>query len=164
MRANPDMRPSSSPTGTDYERGAERLRATIVAACERGAAFPARVEAALRATLALLAAEPELARLLAVQPHGAGADAHHCYREGLKRYGALLRRAAASDPQASVQPDFLEPAVIAGIVWQIARSLLADGPEALEGLLPALLEFVLVYYLDPAQATRIARSARPLSP
>jgi hypothetical protein len=149
----------AAPGGADYERGAERLLEAIGVAGEPGAGFAEQVEVALRATLALFAADPELARLLAVWPYGAGEEAVRCYQQGLERYGSLLRRTAASDPEASIQPNLVESALIGGIAWQITRRLLDDGAESLEDLLPDLLEFVLVYYYGPGEGRRLARTA-----
>jgi hypothetical protein len=158
---SPDTRAASA----DYERGAERLLRFIEAGHDPEGGFPKQVEAALRATLALFAADPALARLLAVRPYGAGDEAICRYQRGLKRYGALLRRAAASDPRASIQPDFVEPALVGGIAWQITRHLFAEGAESLEDLLPDLLEFVLAYYYEPVDAVRLTQAtltrARP---
>jgi hypothetical protein len=156
--------PYAASPGADYDRGAERLLEAIAATCEPGAGFPEQVERALRATLTLFVADPELARLLAIRPYGAGDEAIGPYQRGLKRYGSLLRRAAASDPEASMQPDFVEPALIGGIAWQITRRLLGAGPEALEDLLPDLLEFVLVYYYDPEEGVRLTRVALATEP
>jgi len=146
-------------TAATYERGVGRLLETVAAACERQVGFPAQVEAGLRATLALFAADPELARLLAVRPYGAGEGAIRCHEQGLKRCGALLRRAAASDPDAFVQPAFLEPALIGGICWQVTRRLFDGGPERLEDLLPSLLEFLLRCYYDPEEASLLTQRA-----
>ena len=104
------------------EVGYERLFITIVSACEAGASFAEKVAVALRATLALFAAAPELASLLAVRPCGAGEEAIRRYQREQKRYGALLRHAAKSDPAAFEHPDFFEPALIGGIAWQITLS------------------------------------------
>jgi hypothetical protein len=157
MRKAGKHRSSVSAEGK-YERGAQYLLDAITTACEgEGEAdFPARVEAALRATLVLFAAEPELARLLVIRPYESSEEDIRCYQQGLKRFGALLRSSAACDPRASVQPDFLEPALIGGIVWQITRRLLGCEAGSLEELLPSMLEFVLVFYFDPKEAGRFA--------
>jgi hypothetical protein len=151
MEVGPDRRPPAPAVAEDYERGAERLLAAIAVALEPGASFPQQVESALRATLALFAAEPELGRLLTVQPFAGDEVALDCYQRWQQRCAALLRAAAARSPSAYVHPPFLEPALIDGISWQISRRLLAEGPEHLEDLLPSLLEFVLLCYFGPEQ-------------
>lgn len=141
-----------------YERGAERLLAAIAGALEPGASFPQQVETALRSTLALFAADPELGRLLTVQPFEGDEQAIGCYQRWQRRYGDLLRAGAARSPRAYVHPPFVEPALIAGICWRISRYILAEGAEYLEDLLPSLQEFVLVSYFGAEQAGRLTRA------
>jgi hypothetical protein len=135
-----------------YERGAERLLETVTAACEPGAGFAEQVEAALRAVLALFAAEPELGRLLTVRPFDGGDEATACYLRWQRRCGELLRAAAARDPGAYVHPPFVEPALISGICWRISQTLQAGEGEHLEDLLADLLQFVFVSYFGAEQA------------
>ena len=132
-----------------YDRGAERLLRTIALACDPRAGFAEQVEAALGVTLALFAAEPDLARLLALPPFGGDEEVMRCRHRWLRRYGAMLRRAAAGQPKAAAHPPLLEPTLIGGIYFQISRYLLDDRAEQLQDLLPDLREFLLVYYLGP---------------
>jgi hypothetical protein len=141
-----------------YERAAERLLETVTAACEPGAAFSEQVEAALSATLALFAAEPELGRLLTARPFDGGDEAIGCYLLWQRRWGELLHAAAARDPGTYVHPPFFAPTLVAGICWQISRSLRAEGAEQLEDLLPDLLQFVFVSYFGAEQAGQLARA------
>ncbi|HWW66615.1 MAG TPA: hypothetical protein VNY83_01395 [Solirubrobacterales bacterium] len=155
MELSPDRRPPAPSIAEDYERGAERLLAAIALAVEPGASFPEQVETALRTILALFAAEPELGRLLTVQPFAGDEAALDCYQRWQQRSAALLRAAAARSPSAHVHPPFLEPALIDGISWQISRRLLAGGADHLEDLLPSLMEFVLLCYFGPEQAGQL---------
>ena len=138
----------------DYERAAQRLRDTIAAACDPRDAFADRVQAGLRVALALLAADPALARLLTVEPFLGDGDPLPRYRHWQKRYGALLRRAAAESPEALTNPPFVEPALIGGIRSQIADLVLAGEDDRLEDLLPGFTEFLLAYY-RPAPASQL---------
>jgi hypothetical protein len=141
-----------------YERGAGRLLETVTVACRPGAGFAAQVEAALRAGLALFAAEPELGRLLTVRPFDGGEEVVGCCLRWQRRCGELLRAAAARDPGAYVHPPFVAPALVAGICWRISQSLQVEGAEQLEDLLPDLLQFVFVSYFGAEQAVRLARA------
>lgn len=146
-----------------YERHAERLLDAVRrAACEGRLGFAAQVEAALRATLELFAAEPQLARdLLIVPPNGgAGEETARCQRRWFGRYGNLLRGAAA-DSVRGRRPDILEPTLIGGVVSMISREVAAGESERLLEMLPALLEFLLVFYLAPEEAGSRAAAARP---
>ncbi len=144
-----------------YDRGAERLLGAIALACDPRAGFAEQVEAALGVTLTLFVAEPDLARLLALPPFGGDEQVMRCRQRWLRRYGALLRRAAAGQPKAAAHPPLLEPTLIGGIYFQIARYLLEGRDEQLPDLLPDLREFLLVYYLGPQGTGRRARAAQP---
>ena len=140
-----------------YERGAERLLEAVTAACEPGAGFAEQVEATLRATLALFAADPELGGLLTVRPFDGDDEAIGCYLRCQQRLGELLAAAAARDPTAYLHPPFVAPALVAGACWRISQPLQAGEVEHLEeDLLPDLLQFVFVSYFGAEQAGRLA--------
>jgi hypothetical protein len=150
---------SAPATATEsYERGAERLLRTVTAACAPGAAFPEQVETALRATLALFAAEPDLGRLLTMRPFDGGDEVIARYLHWQRRYGELLAAAADRDPAAYRHPPFVAPALVSGICWRISQYLRAEGSEYLEDLLPDLLEFVFVSYFGAERAGELTRA------
>ena len=149
MEALPHREPIEPADGGDYESGSERLLAEITAACESASNFPQRVEAALRATLELFAAEPELGLLLTIAPAAEDELAVRRHERWQLRFGDMLREAAERSPSAGVHPPFVEPILIAGLRWQIASRLITDGAEGLEDLLPGLMEFLLACYFGP---------------
>ncbi len=146
---------SNAPT---LDAGAGRLLEAIACACDPEATFVARLQAALTTSLAFLAAEPALARLLARRPY-TDTEAMRARQLWLERFGAQLRRAAASDPSTSVNPPFVEPAILGGVAFSISRRLQSSGAEQLPGLLPEILGYLLSYYLGPEEAWRIASGA-----
>jgi hypothetical protein len=143
-----------APAGAwDFEAGSERLLSEITAACESEGNFPQRIEAGLRATLDLFAAEPELGLLLTARPAAGDELAIRRQQRWQERFGGLLRDAASRSPAAAAHPPFVETFLVAGIRWQIACRLLAgDGSERLDELLPDLMEFVLSCYFGPRDA------------
>lgn len=149
MEALPRREPLAPADAGDYEAGAERLLGEITAACESATNFPQRVEAALRATLELFAAEPELGLLLTISPAAEDELAARRHERWQERFGNLLRAAASRSPSAGAHPPFVEPILIAGLRWQIASRLITDGAEDLEDLLPGLMEFLLACYFGP---------------
>ena len=158
MSAVPDLDVASADA---RKRGAERLHEAIAAAYDPRADFAEKVEVALGAALAFLAAEPDLAHQLAVEPYFLWDDASVACRERWrKRYGALLRHAAAQSPEALTHPPFVEPALIGGIRFQIALRVIAGQTAELPALLPGLLRFVLSYYMDPKQTASHVRAFR----
>ena len=154
MSADPESSPRASALAISYERAAERVRAAIALALEPGAGFAERVEAALRSSLGLLAAEPALAHLLVVRPFAGDVEALACYERWQRRCAEALREAAARDPNAYDHPPFFEPALVSDVCAQVARQLAAD-PRRLEDLLPGLLVLVHACYFGPERAARL---------
>jgi hypothetical protein len=142
------------------EVGAERLQAAVLDACASRADFPARLEAALRAALDMLASDPDLAYQLTVQPYLGNREqdlaALQCW---VARFGDLLRDAAAAYPAAGARPRFAEPFLIGGIRFQIARMTLGGEAGELGRLLPSTLEFLLGFYVEPPWGQALARAA-----
>jgi hypothetical protein len=153
-------RRQGSPTSWSGESGAERLLVRVRSACGAQDGLPARLEAGLRAAFGMLAEEPDLARLLTVDPYlgddQAALDAH---RGWIGRFGDLLRGAAADDPRASRESDFLASFLIGGVRFQIARLVLNGETSDLLRLLPGTLEALLAYYFEPGEPPRLAQAA-----
>jgi hypothetical protein len=142
------------------DAGARRLYAVVRGACVEADGFPARLAAGLGAALEMLAADPELARLLTVEPYiGGDEEALDAQRDWIDRFGGLLRDAAADDTRAAREPSFLAPFLIGGVRFQIARLVLSgDGPD-LHRRMPEILEALLAYYFEPGEPRRLARAA-----
>jgi hypothetical protein len=154
---------SAASSQLDHHRGAERLFAAVRGACQPGADFAEQLRSALTAALALLAAEPDLARLLCLKPYLGGDDLLESERVWQARLAALLRQAAGASPRAVTHPPALEPLLIGGICRKISARVQAGQADQLDQLLPDLLEFLLSYYLGPEERLRIVtelRSAR----
>jgi hypothetical protein len=147
---------SAAPT---LDAGAGRLLEAIASACDSETTFVARLQAGLTTSLAFLAAEPALARLLAFRSY-ADTDALRLRQVWLERFGALLRQVGAEEPSASVNPSFVEPAILGGVAFSISRRLQSGGAEQLPSLLPEVFGYLLSFYFEPEQAWRIAAEAR----
>jgi len=154
VSAEPASSPRASVLAAEYERGAERLRDAIAVAAEPGADFADRVEAALRAALALFAGDPALAHLLVVRPFAGDVEALACYERWQRRCAEALRTAAAEDADAYEHPPFFEPALVSDLCAQLARQLAAD-PARLEDLAPGLLELLRACYFGPERTARL---------
>jgi hypothetical protein len=142
------------------DAGARRLYAVVRGACAEADDFPARLAAGLGAALEMLAADPDLARLLTVEAYTGGDEgALDAQRDWIDRFGGLLKDAAASDERAAREPSFLAPFLIGGVRFQIARLVLSgDGPD-LHRRMPEILEALLAYYFEPGEPRRLARAA-----
>ncbi len=146
---------SAAPT---LDAGAGRLLEAISSACEPEATFVARLHAGLASSLAFLAAEPTLARLLACRPYS-DPDALQARQAWLQRFGDLLRRAAAEDPTAEVNPSYVEPAILGGVAFSISRRLQSGAAGQLPELLPEISGYLLSFYYGPERAWRIAAAS-----
>jgi AcrR family transcriptional regulator len=119
-----------------HELGHERLFDVLSASCYEGATIEERVGRSLQAALDVLAAEPELARLLFVEAPSAGDEIALRYHEWLQRYGTLLRSAAPE----------VEQVIVGGIASRVASQVLRGGGMKLRDLSDPFLEYVLAFY------------------
>jgi hypothetical protein len=143
------------------DAGAQRLFGLVRSACAGAGDLPTRLEAGLRVALETLAADPELAHLLTAEPYlGDDEAALEAQREWIRRFGELLRDAAAKDPGASAGPPFLAPFLIGGVRFQIARLAINREVSELPRLLPGMLDAVLAYYLEPGEPRPLVRAGR----
>jgi hypothetical protein len=148
------------PASWSGDAGARLLYAAVNDACEGGEDLPARLESGLRAVLRVLADEPELAYQLTVAPYMEADDAAlGGLGEWLRRFGDLLRRAAAEDPRASEESSFIAHFLIGGVRFQIGRLVLNGESAELLRLLPGNLEALLAYYFEPGEPRRLAHIA-----
>jgi AcrR family transcriptional regulator len=130
-----------------HERCQERLFATLSVPCEPAEADLAELlRRSLGAGLELLAAEPAMARLLALEAPAAGgaiAERHHRW---LGRYADLLAAAAAPLPAARRPSRSTELTIVGGIVSRVAQWVLAGWVDRLPELGPELAEVVLSFH------------------
>jgi hypothetical protein len=131
-------------TEADRDRAFLRLLEAIESRWDPAASFEHQVATGIRTSLRLLAADPHLAELLAPEP--APNAAALARRLALAN---LLRDAAEGHRGLTRPPFFIEPLLLDGVHYRIARHYREDGAAGLETLLPSLTEFLLTYYLDP---------------
>lgn len=143
------------------DSGAERLYAAVCEVCRGDADLPARLEAALRAALEMLAADPELAWQLTVSPYmGDDENELDALRSWMARFGDLLLDAVESDPRTtSSRLPFLATFLIGGVRFQIGRLVLNHEAADLPRLLPSLLEGLLTFYFEPGEPQVLADAA-----
>ncbi len=133
-------------TAEEVERDGELLLEAL-ADCDHNDPFSVRVEAALRAALAILSQEPALIRLLRVDPLLIqGLPIVDAQRSWLRRYAELLRASAPEAFVAKHLPASLEPPLIRGLCWTIAKRVRAGQSESLPEMLPELHAYLLAHY------------------
>jgi len=133
----------------------DRLWLEVHAICETDVDWPQKVRAALRATLTYLAEAPDVARVFAVE---AAANLAAAERQlgAVDSFASLLRDGRRRYPRAAELPAPTERTLVGGIASIVTGHLLAEEPQALAGLEPQLTELVLMPYLGPSEAKRIA--------
>lgn len=156
-----------------YEIAQERLFGVLTFQCYTRTGLRDRVDAALSAGLALLGANPSLARLIAIEASVAGEEIAARHQEWLDRYCRLLQLAAVGDPDVATPRPALQSAIVGSIVSRVKQLILAGESERLPSLCPELLQLTLSYYgspgpvPDPPRTSAVgegAGSSQPQSP
>ncbi len=142
-----------------FEVVVDHLRELLAEAVAGVEGWPRQAIAATRATLAFLAAEPELARLCLVESRAAGPAVTARFNEAVGEIAPLLRQGRSARPEAARLPDSTEDSTIGSLVSLAQRKVAAGEATHLEDLLPDCAELVLLPYLGPAEAARLAREA-----
>jgi AcrR family transcriptional regulator len=141
-----------------FEVVVAHLRELVAAAVAPVEGWPNRAIAATRAVLAFLAAEPDLARLCLVESRAAGPAVTARFNQAVGEMVPLLRQGRAERPEGERLPDSTEDSTVGSLVSLAHRKVAAGEAQQLEDLLPDCAELVLLPYLGPAEATRLARS------
>ena len=134
-----------------YDAVIDVLIAHVGAAYEAadGEPWPARMTAALRALVELLAVESDVARMAMVEVSLAGEDARGRYREALGRFTPMVEQGRAyAGADRRLPPDTARFA-IGGAASMIFDEIRAGRGPDLERLLPDLSFAVLMPYLGP---------------
>lgn len=121
--------------------------------------WPHRVVAGLRALLAFLAADPALARLCLVDSLTAGPAIAARFGESIAGFRPLLEPGREERSNPRPLPESTEDSLIGALATLISRSVALGEAARLPRLLPDFVEFVLMPYLGPDEARRLAREA-----
>lgn len=132
----------------------------IIEAVEPIPDWPHRIVAGLRALLGFLASDPALARLCLVDSLTAGPAIAGRFGEAIAGFRPLLEPGRAERRSPRPLPDSTEDSLIGALATLLSRSIASGEAERLPELLPDFVEFVLMPYLGPEEAHRLAREAR----
>lgn len=139
-----------------YDLAGQWLCERVERAGDAGDEWPARVRAGVAEALRLLAANPSLARLFAVEVLQAGPAARERQQVCLVRFAAALR---AGRPDGDQLPVELEQMLLGGMITTIGRYVDAGRAERLPEATTEVVEYLLIPYLGPEETKRIARAA-----
>jgi AcrR family transcriptional regulator len=137
----------------------DHLRELVAEAAEGVEGWPEQAIAATRAALAFLASESDLARLCLVESRAAGPAVTQRFNEAAGELAPLLRHGRAERPEGERLPTSTEDSTIGSLVFLAHRKVAAGEAEQLEDLLRDCAELILLPYVGPAEATRLARTA-----
>lgn len=140
-----------------FEVVVAHLRELVAEAAAGESEWPRQASAALRAALAFLAEEPELARLCLLETRVAGPAAIARFNEAVSELAPALARGRAERPEGERLPDSTEDSTLGSLISLAQRKVAAGEAAALETTLPDCAELVLLPYLGPAEASRFAR-------
>jgi AcrR family transcriptional regulator len=121
--------------------------------------WPTKVRAGLEALLTQFAAEPELARVAAVEMPAAGTEGHRRFREAIERFVGFLAEGPEYAERGAELPDDIGLMAVGGAEAIIFDEVVAGRTRELPRLLPELVFAVLVPYLGPADAAQEMRRA-----
>jgi len=134
-----------------YEMLVEQLFAKVVAGCDGGAPWMARMTDGLTTIVGLFAVDPALARTAVVEVAAAGADARRLHWEAIARFTEYLDagRELAVDKQLPENISLMSAGAVSGLIFD---ELLAGRADQLPERLPDLLFAMLVPYVGPQAA------------
>jgi AcrR family transcriptional regulator len=139
-----------------YDSFLEGLWVEATTACEATAPWPARVRGAVGAILASLVEASSMARAFVVEASSASIAGAERQIAAMDRFAGLLREGRVANRRAQQLPEATERTLVGGIASIVSGCLLAEEPQALPALEPQLVELLLMPYLGPAEAKRIA--------
>ncbi|HSR95035.1 MAG TPA: TetR/AcrR family transcriptional regulator [Solirubrobacterales bacterium] len=139
-----------------YDLAAEWLCERVEGAVAEGEQWSSGVGAGIAHALRLLAANPALAHLIAVEALQAGAAARRRRQSCIARLAEALRAGRPPGPDLHLD---LEELLIGGALAHIARYVDAGRTERLSDATAELVQYLLIPYLDPAETRRIAGEA-----
>lgn len=142
-----------------FEVVVTHLRELVAEAVESVDGWPQKTISATRAVLGFLASEPDLARLCIVESRAAGPAVTARFNEAVAELAPLLRLGRGERPEGKRLPDSTEDSTTGSLVSLAHRKVAAGEATQLEDLLPDCAELVLLPYLGPEEATRLARAA-----
>lgn len=137
-----------------YDNAVEALVRRVVAAYEAADEWPERAAAGLAALLAMLAEEPDLARLSLVDVGNAGPAAQRRYRAAVQRLTPLFEEGRDYAPAGRGLPANTSRMAIGGVTGLISDELVAGRAGELPGLLSDVFFATLVPYIGPDAAAR----------
>jgi AcrR family transcriptional regulator len=119
--------------------------------------WPVRVRTGVSEALRVLADNPAIAHLFAVEALQAGPAARERQQACLARFAEALR--AGRRPDRAELPAELEELLLGGVLSLISRYVDTGRAERLPDATAELVQYLLIPYLEPGEPSRIADQA-----
>lgn len=139
-----------------YDIAAEWLCERVEGASAATEQWPSRVRAGMSEAMRLLAANPELAHLIAIEALQAGSFARRRRQRCVTRLAETLR---TDRPRSAELPVDLEDLLVGGVFAHVARCIDDGNVDRLADATAELVHFMLIPYLDLEESRRIATQA-----
>jgi AcrR family transcriptional regulator len=134
----------------------DRLLGEAGGACDLSVPWPYRLRAGLRAVLSTLTEGAGLARVLMVEADAAGLAVAERRLVALDDFARLMRNGREDHPAAASLPAVTERVLVGGVASVVGERLLREEPTATPALEAELTELLLIPYLGPEEARRVA--------
>lgn len=137
----------------------ERFLGSLLRSCNSEREWPLRVKAAIGTTLAFAVSEPEQAQLLVLDALAADVKVTSRVLASNDHLASLLSAGRQYNPRGADLPGLTEKALVGAVSAIVAGRLMNGEAECLPELEPQLVELILIPYLGPEEASRVARAA-----
>jgi len=137
----------------------EHLHRLVEEACRPIPDWTDQVVAGVGTVLDFFVAEPELARLCMVDSLTAGPVAAERYRDAITGFTPLLHPGRARRDSSLALPNSTEDTVVGSLASVMTRAIVSGEGAELKRLMPDFVAFVLMPYIGPKEAHRIADEA-----
>jgi hypothetical protein len=142
-----------------YRSVCDRVVGKTMGACDEGEPWPERVRSGLKVLLDLLAAEPDLARVVTRSFPGIRPDTYQCYVDLMTRFLPAMRAGRDYSGVDEELPGEVELMAVGAAEAIIFVELDAGRADRLPQMLPEILFSILVPFIGPERAAEEMQSA-----
>jgi AcrR family transcriptional regulator len=136
----------------------ERYLATLLRACNSEAEWPLKIKAAIATTISFAIDEPEQAQLLALDSLAGDAEVASRVLASTDHLAGLLSAGRQYNPRGAELPALTEKALVGAVSAIVAGRLMNGEADSLPELEPQIVELILIPYLGPEGASRVAKA------
>jgi AcrR family transcriptional regulator len=134
--------------------GVEEALRRVVESAGEAESWEERVAAGLAAFVGYVTEEPALARTCIVEALSAGDAARERYERSLQEFVPFFEAGREQSAHRDDLPENLEGLIIGGIFWILYRSIVRGETDAIEEMLPELVDFALAPFIGAESAQR----------